>query len=85
MDIAALKDRRSDDPVVVTTRDIYDLALETKSTVDSLLQLHSQTSQGFSDHEARIRRLETRFYGIVGTIGLSAVLVAVYFLERASS
>lgn len=77
--------RRSDDPVVVTTRDIYDLALETKSTVDSLLQLHSQTSQGFSDHEARIRRLETRFYGIVGTIGLAGVMIAVYFLERASS
>lgn len=64
-----------------STRDIYDLALETKSTVDSLLQLHTGLNGGQADHETRIRRLESRFYGIVGTLGIAALTLVYYFLE----
>lgn len=76
--------QRSDDPVVITTRDIYKLASETAGKVDSLINMQATADGGFRDHEQRIRQLERRFYWVIGTIGLGAVTLAYYFLERAS-
>ena len=63
--------RRTDDPVVITTRDIYTLAAETAGKVDSLLAMVTAEQAIDGDHETRIRKLESRFFGVVGTIGLA--------------
>ena len=69
--------RRASDPVVVTTRDIYDLTLETKSTVDSLLQLHTVTTAASADHESRIRALEKWRYALPTAMFLAFASLAV--------
>lgn len=73
---------RSDDPVLVTTRDIYQLASSTAGKVDSLIAMQSNQDAGFKDHELRLRRLEARFFGIVGTIALGVVGLAYFVIER---
>lgn len=73
---------RSDDPVVITTRDIYALAEETSGKVDSLLAMVTAAQAVDGDHEARIRKLESRFFAIVSTFGL-AVTAAVAWIGAA--
>lgn len=72
---------RADDPVVITTRDIYAVALETAGKVDSLVAGMAAATATDLDHEQRLRRLESRFFGIVGTLGLSAFALIVWILE----
>lgn len=77
---------RAEDPVVITTRDIYTLAAETAGKVDSVLTMVTNAVRTSDDHETRLRRLEARFFGIVGTLGLAAATAVAgalaYLLER---
>jgi hypothetical protein len=76
--------RREDDPVVITTRDIYTLAAATAGKVDSVLAMVTTAQSTDADHEARIRKLETRYYGIIGTLGLAAATVTAWVLTDVS-
>jgi len=67
-----------DDHVYITTRDIYQLASQTAAKVDAVLSMVTAAQTTDADHESRIRRLEARFFGIVGTIGLAAASLIVY-------
>lgn len=46
----------SDGPVVITTRDIYDMLVNVKAAVDSMAPLPARVS----DHEERLREIEAR-------------------------
>jgi hypothetical protein len=63
--------RGTDEPVVITTRDIYTLAAETAGKVDTVLSMVTSAQRTDDDHETRIRRLEARFMGIVATFGFA--------------
>lgn len=79
--------RRSSDPVVVTTRDIYDLALQTKSSVDTLLQRDTASAAKQLDHETRLRALEAWRYALPTSLALglfsSVATVAMVIVEKA--
>ena len=70
--------RSTDEPVVITTRDIYTLAAETAGKVDSVLAMVTSAQRTDDDHESRIRRLESRVMGIVATFGLLVTAVAAW-------
>lgn len=74
--------RSTDAPVVITTRDIYTLAAETAGKVDSLLAMVTAEQAIDGDHETRIRKLESRFFGVVGTIGLASATGVAIVLGR---
>jgi len=71
-----------DEYVVITTRDIYALASQTAGKVDAVLAMVTASQTTDADHEARLRRLETRFYGVVGTLGLAATSLIVWTLTQ---
>ena len=64
--------------VYITTRDIYQLASQTAAKVDAVLSMVTAAQTTSADHEARLRRLEARFFGVVGTIGLGIASLIVY-------
>jgi hypothetical protein len=72
---------RAPDDVIITARDIYSVTLSTAGKVDALVAGMAVTSTQLSDHEQRLRRMEARFFGIVGTFGLSAFALIVWILE----
>lgn len=75
--------RRAEDQdhVVITSRDIYAVALETAGKVDALVAGMATATAVDTDHETRIRRLESRFFGIVGTLGVSGFALIIWILE----
>lgn len=46
--------------VVITQQDIYDLLLDVKTTVSTLVTERSQDANRLNDHEERIRDIEAR-------------------------
>jgi hypothetical protein len=72
---------RAPDDVIITARDIYSVTLSTAGKVDALVAGMAVTASQLSDHEQRLRRMEARFFGIVGTFGLSAFALIVWILE----
>jgi hypothetical protein len=71
----------SPEHVIITARDIYTVTLSTSGKVDALVSgMHALSSQQ-SDHEARLRKMEARFFGVVGTFGLSAFALIIWILE----
>ena len=86
---AGTEHRRSSDPVVVTTRDIYDLALETKEAINSVLIVQTQSTATVSDHEKRLRDLEKWRYALptslILAVGSTVATIALYLVERMPS
>ena len=72
------------DRVVITTRDIYTLAADTAAKVDAVLAMVTSSQATTADHEARIRRLEARFFGVVGTLGLATATFVAWVLAQLS-
>lgn len=54
--------RRASDPFIITLKDVYDVTMATKGTVDGLVQTTAlnaaTTAEDTKDHELRIRSLE---------------------------
>ena len=70
-----------DDAVVITARDIYSVTLSTAGKVDALVAGMAQTAAQITDHETRLRRMEGRFFGVVGTLGLSAFALIIWIIQ----
>jgi len=67
--------------VVITARDIYTVTLSTAGKVDALVAGMAATAASIADHESRLRRMEARFFGVVGTFGLSAFALIIWILQ----
>ena len=67
--------------VVITARDIYHVTLTTSGKVDALVAGMTSQQATTADHEARLRKMEARFFGVVGTFGLSAFALIIWILQ----
>lgn len=88
-----LTGNRADDPYIVTTRDIFQLASQTAGKVDTIIALQTQAEARASatdlDHETRLRALERWRYALPTALVLGAFsavgTVALYIVERATT
>lgn len=71
--------------VRVTNKEIYELALDTKRSVDLLVQRDDDADAIHKDQEVRIRRLEVLAWKVMGALCLVAFFFSAfgYFIAQA--